>query len=370
MATARPLPLIALRGDDFDPEETQEWLESIDSVLRVHGAERAHFLLECMIDHARRSGAYLPYSPNTAYLNTIPVGQQPEYPGDRAIERRIEALYPLERDGDGRSREPHQLGVRRPHRELRLVGHACTKWASIISGAHRRRSTAATSCTSRATRRPASTRARSSKGRLDENNLNHFRQEVAGHRRRALVVSASVADAGILAVPDGVDGPGPDDGDLPGALHALPRAPRHRAAAGSQGVVLLRRRRDRRARVDGRDHDAGARAARQSDLRHQLQSAAPRRPRARQRQDHSRARSRVSGRRLERHQGRLGLALGSAARARRARVCCARRWKSASTASTRRSRRRAARTRASTSSAAIPSSRRWSRTSPTRTSGI
>ena len=57
MATARPLPLIALRGDDFDPEETQEWLESIDSVLRVHGAERAHYLLECMIDHARSSGA-------------------------------------------------------------------------------------------------------------------------------------------------------------------------------------------------------------------------------------------------------------------------------------------------------------------------
>jgi pyruvate dehydrogenase E1 component len=91
MASARPLPLFAPRGDDLDPEETQEWLESIDSVLRVHGAERAHFLLECMIDHARRSGAYLPYSPNTAYLNTIPVGQQPEYPGDRAIERRIEA---------------------------------------------------------------------------------------------------------------------------------------------------------------------------------------------------------------------------------------------------------------------------------------
>ncbi len=91
MASARPLPLFGLRGDDSDPEETQDWLESIDSVLRVHGAERAHFLLECMIDHARRSGAYLPYSPNTAYLNTIPVGREPDYPGDRAIERRIEA---------------------------------------------------------------------------------------------------------------------------------------------------------------------------------------------------------------------------------------------------------------------------------------
>ena len=91
MATARPLPSFPTAADDPDPEETQEWLESIDSVLRVHGAERAHYLLECMIDHARHSGAYLPYSPNTAYLNTIPVHQEPEYPGDRAIERRIEA---------------------------------------------------------------------------------------------------------------------------------------------------------------------------------------------------------------------------------------------------------------------------------------
>ena len=77
--------------DDVDPVETQEWLESIDSVLRTYGTERAHFLLERMIDHARRSGAYLPYSPNTAYLNTIPTGQEPVYPGDRAIEKRLEA---------------------------------------------------------------------------------------------------------------------------------------------------------------------------------------------------------------------------------------------------------------------------------------
>ncbi|HUK02037.1 MAG TPA: pyruvate dehydrogenase (acetyl-transferring), homodimeric type [Steroidobacteraceae bacterium] len=76
---------------DLDPVETQEWLESIDSVLRVHGAERAHFLLERLIDHTRRSGAYLPFKPNTAYLNTIAPGQQQEYPGDRALERRIEA---------------------------------------------------------------------------------------------------------------------------------------------------------------------------------------------------------------------------------------------------------------------------------------
>ena len=77
--------------DDIDPVETGEWLESIDSVLTQHGPERAHFLLNRMIDFARRSGAYLPYSPNTAYLNTIATGRQPEYPGDRTLERRIEA---------------------------------------------------------------------------------------------------------------------------------------------------------------------------------------------------------------------------------------------------------------------------------------
>jgi pyruvate dehydrogenase E1 component len=77
--------------DDIDPIETREWLESIDSVLGQHGPERAHFLLNKMIDFARRSGAYLPYSPNTAYLNTIAPGRQPEYPGDRTIERRLEA---------------------------------------------------------------------------------------------------------------------------------------------------------------------------------------------------------------------------------------------------------------------------------------
>jgi pyruvate dehydrogenase E1 component len=78
--------------EDIDPIETQEWLESIDSVMRAQGAERAHFLLEKLVDFTRRSGAYLPFKPNTAYLNTISKAQQPEYPGDRALERRNEAF--------------------------------------------------------------------------------------------------------------------------------------------------------------------------------------------------------------------------------------------------------------------------------------
>ena len=78
--------------DDMDPIETREWLESIDSVMKIHGPERAHYIINRMVDHARRSGSYLPSAYNTAYLNTIPVGMQPNYPGDRSIEKRIEAF--------------------------------------------------------------------------------------------------------------------------------------------------------------------------------------------------------------------------------------------------------------------------------------
>jgi len=77
---------------DIDPQETQEWLDALEAVLENEGVERAHFLLERLIDKARRSGAYLPYSANTAYLNTIPVQQQERFPGDRAMERRIRSF--------------------------------------------------------------------------------------------------------------------------------------------------------------------------------------------------------------------------------------------------------------------------------------
>jgi pyruvate dehydrogenase E1 component len=76
---------------DIDPAETQEWLESIDSVLKTHGPLRAHYLLERLIDYSRRSGAYLPFKANTAYVNSIPPGREPAYPGNRELEKRIEA---------------------------------------------------------------------------------------------------------------------------------------------------------------------------------------------------------------------------------------------------------------------------------------
>ncbi len=77
---------------DKDPQETQEWLDALDAVLELEGGERAHYLLERLIDKARRSGAYLPFSANTAYVNSIPVPQEARSPGDGALERRIRAI--------------------------------------------------------------------------------------------------------------------------------------------------------------------------------------------------------------------------------------------------------------------------------------
>jgi pyruvate dehydrogenase E1 component len=77
---------------ESDSLETQEWLDALQSVIENEGTERAHFLLEAMIDQARRSGSNLPYNATTAYVNTIPTHLQAKLPGDPEMERRVRAL--------------------------------------------------------------------------------------------------------------------------------------------------------------------------------------------------------------------------------------------------------------------------------------
>ncbi len=86
--------LLALQNKfvETDATETQEWLDALTSVIENEGTERAHFLLEAMIDKARRSGSNLPYNATTAYVNTIPTHLQQRLPGDPEMERRIRAL--------------------------------------------------------------------------------------------------------------------------------------------------------------------------------------------------------------------------------------------------------------------------------------
>ncbi|MGZ8162420.1 MAG: pyruvate dehydrogenase (acetyl-transferring), homodimeric type [Methylobacter sp.] len=75
--------------NDIDPEETREWIEALQAVLENDGSERAHFLIEQMVAVTRHSGFDIPFSANTAYLNTIPVAQQAQFPGDTTIEHKI-----------------------------------------------------------------------------------------------------------------------------------------------------------------------------------------------------------------------------------------------------------------------------------------
>ncbi|ELR66402.1 Pyruvate dehydrogenase E1 component [Photobacterium marinum] len=78
--------------NDVDALETQEWLEALESVVREEGVERAQFLLEQVLEQARLDGVDMPTGITTNYINTIPSDQEPAYPGDTTLERRIRAI--------------------------------------------------------------------------------------------------------------------------------------------------------------------------------------------------------------------------------------------------------------------------------------
>ena len=77
---------------DIDPEETQEWLDSLDGVVDVHGKTRARFLVSKLLERARELQVGFPATVSTPYVNTIPAEREPWFPGDELIERRIRAF--------------------------------------------------------------------------------------------------------------------------------------------------------------------------------------------------------------------------------------------------------------------------------------
>jgi pyruvate dehydrogenase E1 component len=79
-------------AQDSDPQETREWLEALEAVLEREGPERAHFLLESLVEKARRTGTFLPFNPTTAYLNTIPPHLEQRSPGNHALEWKIRSI--------------------------------------------------------------------------------------------------------------------------------------------------------------------------------------------------------------------------------------------------------------------------------------
>ena len=209
---------------DHDPIETNEWVDALKGVLAAEGPDRAHYLIERLIDVAREEGAYLPFSANTDYINTIPVDLQPKMPGDFAIEEKIRNY----------ARWNAMAMVVRANKHTNVGGHIASYASAAMlydvgfnhfwhvpSGEH-----GGDLVFIQGHSRAGHLRPRVHAGAAHRRAA---RQLPPGGRRQGhLVVSAPVADAGLLAVPDGVDGPRPADGDLPGALHEVPAGPRAR----------------------------------------------------------------------------------------------------------------------------------------------
>ncbi len=81
-----------LKREDIDPQGTQEWIESLQDEIEEHGFERTRHLLEKLVDFASARGARLPFNVNTPFVNTIISDQEPEFPGNRAAERKIKSI--------------------------------------------------------------------------------------------------------------------------------------------------------------------------------------------------------------------------------------------------------------------------------------
>ena len=85
-------PVTETLSDDLDPQETQEWIESLASLLRVRGEKRTRFVIEKLLAYSQVRGVAIPRALNTPYCNSIAVGEQAPFPGDLAIERQISSL--------------------------------------------------------------------------------------------------------------------------------------------------------------------------------------------------------------------------------------------------------------------------------------
>src|SRR5512139_2039957 len=90
--SALPQNLSGLDVPDLDSQETLEWKQALEAVIAQEGPERAHFLLEQLLEHAREHSIDMPFSANTGYVNTIPPEQEARSPGNLDLEGRLRAF--------------------------------------------------------------------------------------------------------------------------------------------------------------------------------------------------------------------------------------------------------------------------------------
>ena len=219
---------------DIDPAETDDWLASLDQVVEQEGETRARFLIYKLLKRARQLQIGLPPLTQTRYINTISPEQEPYFPGDEALEQRIRRIIRW---------NAVAMVLRANNRFSGIGGHLAT-YASAATPLRGGLQPLLPGQGRRGLRRPDLLPGPRGAGHLrpgvPRGPPDRGPARPLPARDRAgpgpELVPASAPDAGLLGVPDGLDGPRPDQRDLPGPLQPLPPEPRparHVRARGS-----------------------------------------------------------------------------------------------------------------------------------------
>ena len=239
---------------DIDEQETIDWIRSLDDVVDQEGETRARFLLFKLLKRARQLQVGLPPLTNTRYINTISPEQEPDFPGDEQLERRIRRLIRWNAVAMVLRGQQQIPRARRPPGHVRERRHALRGRLQLVLQGPRERRPGRPDLLP-GPRRAGHLRPRVPRGPDHRGAARPLPARDAAPERPVLV-PAPAAHARLLGVPDGLDGPRPDRRDLPGALQPLPPEPRPRGHVRLARLGVPRRRRDRRARGARRAHVA------------------------------------------------------------------------------------------------------------------
>ena len=125
--------MAAIQGAfDLDGDETREWLDSLEFILKKDGVDRANFLLERLSARMTQTGARLPYTITTPYRNTIPSSQEFFMPGDLFMERRIRSLIRWNALAMVVRSNQRQGDSGRPHLQFRLLRHPLRRGVQLL----------------------------------------------------------------------------------------------------------------------------------------------------------------------------------------------------------------------------------------------
>ena len=262
---------------DIDPGETSEWLDSLEAIVETHGKTRARYLIAKLLERANELQVGSPAAVSTPYVNTIPPEREPWFPGDEHVERRIRAyirwnaavmVVKANKKADGIG---GHLATFASSASLYEVGfnHFFRGKADGTPGDHVYfQGHAAPGIYARAFL----------EGRLSADELDRFRMEVGGGGLSSYPHPRLMPD--FWEYPTVSMGLGADQLHLRGPVPQVPPEPAHRRHQPEPGVVLHRRRRDRRARDPGLHLARRPRGPRQPHVGRQLQPPAPRRARS------------------------------------------------------------------------------------------